>query len=165
MAASRGAARARALPVGRGPGLGGASAPVPGRGGRGLGVAARAGAGAGPVVVVDNYDSFTYNLCQYMGELGGEYVVVKNDERTVDELRAMEPRGVMVSPGPGTPEDSGISLAVVRDLSREVPVFGVCMGHQCIGQVFGGGWSFLSPPAPLSHPARRALTAPPPQGT
>ena len=90
------------------------------------------------MAVVDNYDSFTYNLCQYMGELGCEYDVFKNDELTVDELRERAPRGVLVSPGPGTPEDSGISLEVVRELGKELPVFGVCMGHQCIGQTFGG---------------------------
>ena len=90
------------------------------------------------LLMIDNYDSFTYNLCQYMGALGCEYDVFKNDELTVDELRERAPRGVLVSPGPGTPEDSGISLEVVRELGKELPVFGVCMGHQCIGQTFGG---------------------------
>ena len=116
------------------------------RGGRGGGL--RAGAG-GRVAVVDNYDSFTYNLCQYMGELGCEYDVFKNDELTVDELRERAPRGVLVSPGPGTPEDSGISLEVVRVLGRELPVFGVCMGHQCIGQTFGG--SVIRAPCGVMH--------------
>jgi len=91
------------------------------------------------VVVVDNYDSFTYNLCQYLGDLDCEYVVFANDEKTVAEIRAMNPAGILVSPGPGRPEDSGISLEIIQKLGPEgFPVFGVCMGHQCIGQVFGG---------------------------
>eukprot|EP00877_Chromochloris_zofingiensis_P012992 jgi/Chrzof1/7947/UNPLg00007.t1 len=92
----------------------------------------------GPVVVIDNYDSFTYNLCQYLGDLGAEFVVFKNDEKTVDEIKAMQPAGILVSPGPGRPVDSGISLQVVRELGPEFPLFGVCMGHQCIGEAFGG---------------------------
>jgi len=92
----------------------------------------------GPVIVIDNYDSFTYNLCQYLGSLGCEYTVFKNDEISVNEIRKMNPAGILVSPGPGTPEDSGISLEVVRELGPDFPLFGVCMGHQCIGQVFGG---------------------------
>lgn len=92
----------------------------------------------GPIVVVDNYDSFTYNLCQYLGDLGAEFMVIKNDEMTIQQIREMNPAGVLVSPGPGRPEDSGISLAVIAELGPEFPVFGVCMGHQCIGQSFGG---------------------------
>ncbi|GAQ87227.1 anthranilate synthase beta subunit [Klebsormidium nitens] len=92
----------------------------------------------GPVVVIDNYDSFTYNLCQYLGDLGCEHVVFRNDEISVPELREMAPRGLLISPGPGTPEDSGISLETVRELGPSVPLFGVCMGLQCIGQAFGG---------------------------
>jgi anthranilate synthase component II len=93
----------------------------------------------GPIVVVDNYDSFTYNLCQYLGDHNCEYIVFTNDEKTVDEIGAMKPGGILVSPGPGRPEDSGISLEVIEKLGPEgVPIFGVCMGHQCIGQVFGG---------------------------
>eukprot|EP00976_Prorocentrum_cordatum_P068791 1179293-Prorocentrum_minimum.AAC.2 len=92
----------------------------------------------GPVVVIDNYDSFTYNLCQYLGSCGSEYVVYKNDEITVEEVRAMNPRGILMSPGPGAPEDSGIALQTIKELGPEFPLFGVCMGHQCIGQVFGG---------------------------
>ncbi|CAI5477775.1 unnamed protein product [Closterium sp. Yama58-4] len=94
--------------------------------------------GAGPVVVVDNYDSFTYNLCQYLGDLGCEHVVYRNDDITIDELQKMDPRGVLISPGPGTPDDSGISLDVVRRLGPTVPLFGVCMGLQCMGQAYGG---------------------------
>ncbi|UPQ96834.1 beta subunit of anthranilate synthase [Chloropicon primus] len=92
----------------------------------------------GKVVVVDNYDSFTYNLCQYLGSLKTEYVVFKNDEVTVDQIDDAKPRGILVSPGPGTPEESGISLETVEKLGPKFPLFGVCMGHQCIGQIFGG---------------------------
>ncbi|KAG2493771.1 hypothetical protein HYH03_007992 [Edaphochlamys debaryana] len=95
-------------------------------------------AAKGPVVVVDNYDSFTYNLCQYLGDLGVNYVVFKNDEKTVEEIKAMNPAGVLVSPGPGRPVDSGISLQAVKELGPLFPLFGVCMGHQCIGEAFGG---------------------------
>lgn len=94
---------------------------------------------SGPVIVVDNYDSFTYNLCQYLGDLGCDYLVFPNDTKTVDEIHQMKPKGILVSPGPGRPEDSGISLEIVEKLGRVgYPIFGVCMGHQCIGQVFGG---------------------------
>ena len=110
---------------------------------------ASASSGPGPVVVIDNYDSFTYNLCQYLGDCGCEHVVYKNDETTVAEVRATRPRGVLVSPGPGRPEDSGISLDVVRELGPEFGVFGVCMGHQCIGQVFGG--NIVRAPRGLMH--------------
>ena len=91
-----------------------------------------------PVVVIDNYDSFTYNLVQYLGDLGCEIEVYRNDEITVEELRAKKPRGILISPGPGTPQDSGISLQVVRELGPSVPLFGVCMGLQCMGEAFGG---------------------------
>uniref|UniRef100_A0A1J3EG15 anthranilate synthase n=1 Tax=Noccaea caerulescens TaxID=107243 RepID=A0A1J3EG15_NOCCA len=92
----------------------------------------------GPIIVIDNYDSFTYNLCQYMGELGCEFEVYRNDELTVEELKSKNPRGVLISPGPGTPQDSGISLQTVLELGPRVPLFGVCMGLQCIGEAFGG---------------------------
>ncbi|CAL1408063.1 unnamed protein product [Linum trigynum] len=91
-----------------------------------------------PVIVIDNYDSFTYNLCQYMGELGCEFEVYRNDELTVEELKRKNPRGVLISPGPGAPKDSGISLQTVLELGPIVPLFGVCMGLQCIGEAFGG---------------------------
>jgi anthranilate synthase component II len=91
------------------------------------------------VVVVDNYDSFVYNLVQYLGELGAEPVVVRNDEVSLDELRALRPDRVLISPGPGRPEDAGISCEVISALGTEgVPLLGVCLGHQCIGEVFGG---------------------------
>ncbi|KAK7260576.1 hypothetical protein RIF29_26732 [Crotalaria pallida] len=91
-----------------------------------------------PIVVIDNYDSFTYNLCQYMGELGFHFEVYRNDELTVEELKRKNPRGVLISPGPGTPQDSGISLQTVLELGPTVPLFGVCMGLQCMGEAFGG---------------------------
>ncbi|XP_050235134.1 anthranilate synthase beta subunit 1, chloroplastic-like [Mercurialis annua] len=91
-----------------------------------------------PVIVIDNYDSFTYNLCQYMGELGCHFEVYRNDELTVEELKRKNPRGVLISPGPGEPQDSGISLQTVLELGPLVPLFGVCMGLQCIGEAFGG---------------------------
>ncbi|KAH6792659.1 anthranilate synthase beta subunit 1 [Perilla frutescens var. hirtella] len=93
---------------------------------------------AKPIIVIDNYDSFTYNLCQYMGELGCEFEVYRNDELTVDDLKKKNPRGILISPGPGTPQDSGISLQTVLELGPTVPLFGVCMGLQCIGEAFGG---------------------------
>ena len=92
------------------------------------------------VVVIDNYDSFTFNLCQYLGNLDCQYVVFKNDEVTVDQIESAKPKGILVSPGPGTPEESGISLETVEKLGPKFPLFGVCLGHQCIGQVFGGKW-------------------------
>ncbi|KAL6187581.1 hypothetical protein ACLB2K_038979 [Fragaria x ananassa] len=91
-----------------------------------------------PIIVIDNYDSFTYNLCQYMGELGCLFEVYRNDELTVEELKKKNPRGVLISPGPGAPQDSGISLQTVLELGPIVPLFGVCMGLQCIGEAFGG---------------------------
>ena len=90
------------------------------------------------VVVVDNYDSFTYNLVQYLGELGAEPAVFRHDAVTIDQLEAMEPAAVVISPGPGRPEDAGISNAVIERMGPRVPVLGVCLGHECIGQVFGG---------------------------
>ena len=91
------------------------------------------------VVVVDNYDSFVYNLVQYLGELGAEPLVYRNDELTVAALRALTPDAVVVSPGPRRPEDAGISNQAIAELAaRGVPVLGVCLGHQCIGQVYGG---------------------------
>jgi anthranilate synthase component II len=90
------------------------------------------------VLVVDNYDSFVYNLVQYLGELGAEPVVVRHDERTIDELVALEPDAVLISPGPGRPEDAGLSNEVIRHFAGVRPVLGVCLGHQAIGQVYGG---------------------------
>ncbi|RDS82892.1 aminodeoxychorismate/anthranilate synthase component II [Dyella monticola] len=90
------------------------------------------------LLMIDNYDSFTFNLVQYLGELGQEVKVVRNDALEVANIRALRPSHIMISPGPGTPDDAGVSLAVLRELSTEIPVFGVCLGHQAIGQAFGG---------------------------
>jgi anthranilate synthase component II len=90
------------------------------------------------VVVIDNYDSFVYNLVQYLGELGAEPTVFRHDEITVDELAARNANGILISPGPGVPDDAGISNAVIEQLGATTPILGVCLGHQCIGQVFGG---------------------------
>src|SRR6516164_7325352 len=90
------------------------------------------------VLVLDNYDSFTYNLVQYFGELGAEVTVRRNDRTTIDEIEKMQPERICISPGPGTPDDAGISNDVIRHFGPRIPVLGVCLGHQCIGQVFGG---------------------------
>lgn len=90
------------------------------------------------ILVIDNYDSFTYNLVQVMGELGAELEVARNDQITLDEIKQRRPTHIVISPGPGTPDDGGISLDVIRDMGPTIPVLGVCLGHQCIGQVFGG---------------------------
>ena len=90
------------------------------------------------ILMIDNYDSFTYNLVQYLGELGAEVKTVRNDAITTEEIRELDPRGIVISPGPCTPDDAGISLDVVSELSGLFPILGVCLGHQCIGQVFGG---------------------------
>ncbi|MDP1818518.1 MAG: aminodeoxychorismate/anthranilate synthase component II [Acidimicrobiales bacterium] len=93
---------------------------------------------AARVLVIDNYDSFVYNLVQYLGELGAEPLVHRHDDLTVDEIRTLAPDAVLISPGPGTPDDAGVSNEVIRQLGGEVPILGVCLGHQCIGQVYGG---------------------------
>lgn len=90
------------------------------------------------VVVIDNYDSFVYILVQYLGELGAEIDVHRHDALTVDGLATLEPDAILISPGPGTPDDAGISLEVIEQLGRSTPLLGVCLGHQCIGQAFGG---------------------------
>lgn len=90
------------------------------------------------VLVVDNYDSFTYNLVQYLGELGAQIEVVRNDVASVDELLEKRPDRVVVSPGPCTPNEAGVSLEVIRRLGASTPILGVCLGHQSIGQVYGG---------------------------
>ena len=89
------------------------------------------------LVMIDNYDSFTYNLVQYFGELGTLPVVYRHDALSVAKLAEMAPSGIVISPGPGRPEDAGISEAVIRELGARIPILGVCLGHQAIGQVFG----------------------------
>ena len=91
------------------------------------------------MLVIDNYDSFVYNLVQYLGELGADPVVHRHDAVSLDDMRAVEPDAVLISPGPGRPEDAGLSNDAIRDFGeRGVPVLGVCLGHQCIGQLYGG---------------------------
>jgi anthranilate synthase component 2 len=90
------------------------------------------------ILVLDNYDSFTYNLVQYLGELGAEVKVVRNDEVSVDEVARLQPERLVISPGPCTPNEAGISLALIERFAGKVPILGVCLGHQAIGQAFGG---------------------------
>jgi anthranilate synthase/aminodeoxychorismate synthase-like glutamine amidotransferase len=90
------------------------------------------------VLVVDNYDSFVYNLVQYLGELGAEPLVHRHDALTIDEVEALEPDAVLISPGPGRPEDAGLSNEIIERFAGRRPVLGVCLGHQCIGQIYGG---------------------------
>ena len=90
------------------------------------------------LLMIDNYDSFTFNLVQYLQTLGAEVEVVRNDALSVEQIRAKAPERIMISPGPGTPDQAGVSLDVIRELGSSIPVFGVCLGHQALGQVYGG---------------------------
>jgi para-aminobenzoate synthetase component 2 len=101
----------------------------------------------GPILVIDNYDSFVFNVARYFEELECEVVVRRNDEIGIDEIRRAKPAAIVISPGPGTPADAGISQAIIEVLNGEIPILGVCLGHQCIGAAFG---------APV-HPAKRPL--------
>lgn len=90
------------------------------------------------ILVIDNYDSFTYNLVQYLGELGADLHVLRNDKVEEATMLRLKPRYIVISPGPGNPDEAGSSMEVIRNYSRTIPTLGVCLGHQCIGQVFGG---------------------------
>ena len=90
------------------------------------------------ILIIDNYDSFVYNLAQYVGELGWEPEVYRNDQTTLEEIERLAPTHILISPGPGTPLDTGISNDVVRHFAGKIPILGVCLGHQCIGYVYGG---------------------------
>lgn len=90
------------------------------------------------ILMIDNYDSFTYNLVQYLGELGGELQVYRNDKVTISEIKRLRPSHIVISPGPKWPRDAGISNDTIKEFAGETPILGVCLGHQCIGEVFGG---------------------------
>lgn len=90
------------------------------------------------ILVIDNYDSFTYNLVQYLGELGAELAVYRNNKITLNEIKKLEPERIVISPGPGVPKDAGISEDIIRAFGKTIPILGVCLGHQAIGEVFGG---------------------------
>jgi anthranilate synthase/aminodeoxychorismate synthase-like glutamine amidotransferase len=90
------------------------------------------------VLVIDNYDSFTYNLVQYLGELGADVQVMRNDAGTLEDVVAAKPERIVISPGPGRPEQAGVTMSVIRRMGQSTPIFGVCLGHQAIGAVFGG---------------------------
>ncbi len=90
------------------------------------------------ILIVDNYDSFTYNIVQYFGEMGADLLVKRNDEITLDEVAALKPSHIVISPGPKAPRDAGLSCGIVERFGPRIPVFGVCLGHQCIGEVYGG---------------------------
>ncbi len=90
------------------------------------------------ILMIDNYDSFTYNLVQYLGQLGEDVVVRRNDETTLEEIEAMAPEAIVLSPGPCSPDEAGITLDVVRRFHEQIPILGICLGHQAIGQAFGG---------------------------
>ena len=90
------------------------------------------------LLMIDNYDSFTYNLVQYLGELGADVEVHRNDQITLDEIKNRSPERIMISPGPCTPDEAGVSMAAIKEFSGKLPILGVCLGHQSIGQVFGG---------------------------
>ena len=90
------------------------------------------------ILVIDNYDSFTYNLVQYLGELGERLKVFRNDKISLEKIKKLKPSRIVISPGPGSPQDAGISKEVIREFSARLPILGVCLGHQCIGEVYGG---------------------------
>src|SRR5204863_1917022 len=115
------------------------------------------------LLVIDNYDSFTYNLVQYLGELGAEVLVRRNNDVTVDEIDSLRPSGIVISPGPGTPDEAGVSLDVIRRFAGRTPILGVCLGHQAIGQAFGGKvvrapTLFHGKSSPVSHDRRTIFT-------
>ena len=90
------------------------------------------------ILMIDNYDSFTYNVVQYLGELGADVLVFRNDELSIEDIAAMAPEKIVISPGPCTPNEAGISVAAIREFAGKIPILGICLGHQSIGQAFGG---------------------------
>jgi len=112
-----------------------------------------------PVIIIDNYDSFVYNLAQYVGQLGWQPLVFRNDRVTLERIVEIGPGHLIISPGPGTPDDTGISNAIIESFGGRVPILGVCLGHQCIGQVYGGRIITAARPThgkstPISHDCR-----------
>ena len=107
------------------------------------------------IVMIDNYDSFTYNLVQYLGEMGQELIVFRNDRVTLAEVKRLKPDRIVISPGPGSPKDAGMSNEIIREMGPKVPVLGVCLGHQCIGASFGGkverNWRLMHGKTSLIH--------------
>jgi len=99
------------------------------------------------ILVLDNYDSFTYNLVQYLGELGAHVTVLRNDAGSLDGIAASQPERIVISPGPGRPEDAGLTMAVIKEFGERIPILGVCLGHQAIGAAFGG--SVVRAPVPM----------------
>jgi anthranilate synthase component II len=115
------------------------------------------------VLVIDNYDSFTYNLVQYLGELGADVKVVRNDQASLGEVASAAPERIVISPGPGRPEDAGITMRVIHDLGERTPILGVCLGHQAIGAAFGGSVVRASVPmhgktSTIEHDGRGVFT-------
>ncbi|NBQ55133.1 MAG: aminodeoxychorismate/anthranilate synthase component II [Verrucomicrobia bacterium] len=111
------------------------------------------------LLVIDNYDSFTYNLVQYFGELGANPLVKRNDAVTVEEVEKMKPERIVISPGPGSPKDAGISMELIRRMGGKIPLLGVCLGHQCIGEIYGGkvvraGRLMHGKTSPIRHDAK-----------
>jgi anthranilate synthase component 2 len=90
------------------------------------------------ILLIDNYDSFTYNIYQYLSELGATVKVIRNDKTTLTEIKAMQPEKIVISPGPCTPKESGISSSVIREFGHDIAILGICLGHQCIGDAYGG---------------------------
>jgi len=120
------------------------------------------------ILVLDNYDSFTYNLVQYLGELGARIRVARNDALTSDDVEALAPEGIVISPGPGSPDGAGISLELIRRFYARVPILGVCLGHQAIGQAFGGTVArarrqMHGKTSPITHDGRGVFRGLPPR--
>ena len=111
------------------------------------------------ILLIDNYDSFTYNLYQYIGIFQSDIRVVRNDKITIQEIREMKPERIILSPGPKSPKEAGICMEVVRELHREIPILGICLGHQCIGEALGGDGNLREGAVPrkaiFHHPRRK----------